>query len=105
MPWLSKTMHPRVHRAYWNHEYAMHSYYLDARWPLVVSGLEALISIGEDDCARQFLDRGRQLASEFKIDLTDDDLRVAYVLQRGLFLRSQIDPNFICNGSSHRILE
>src|ERR1700730_6444634 len=35
-PWLSrgKPMHPRVHRAYWYHEYTMRSYYLDARWTL-----------------------------------------------------------------------
>ena len=84
MPWLLKKMHPRVHRAYWNHEYTMRSYYLDARWPLVVSGLEALISVGEDDPSWQFRDRGRQLASEFKIDLTDDDLRVAYRLRSKL---------------------
>ena len=85
MPWLSKKMHERVHRAYWNHEYAMRSYYLDARWPLVVSGLEALISIGEDDPSWQFRDRARQLASEFKIDLTDYDLRVAYRLRSSSF--------------------
>ena len=45
MPWVSagKLMHSRVHRAYWNHEYAMRSYYLDMRWTLVVAGFEALI--------------------------------------------------------------
>jgi len=86
MPWVSKDklMHPRVHRAYWNHEYAMRSYYLDARWILVVSGLEALISIGENDPSWQFRDRVRQLAAEFKIDLADDDLRRAYKLRSKL---------------------
>lgn len=49
MPWSSKDkrMHDRVRRAYWNHEYAMRSVYLDMRWPLVVSGLEALINVGK----------------------------------------------------------
>lgn len=42
MPWSStaKLMHKRVHRAFWNHENAMRSAYLDIRWTLVVAGLE-----------------------------------------------------------------
>ena len=86
MPWLSKDkhMHDRVHRAYWNHEYAMRSFYLDARWILVVSGLEALISTGKKDLSRQFRDRVRQLAVKFDIHLTDDDLCRAYKLRSKL---------------------
>jgi hypothetical protein len=86
MPWLSKDkrMPDRVHRAYWNHEYAMRSFYLDARWILVVSGLEALISIGEKDNSRQFRDRVQQLAGEFQIDFTDNDLRLAHKLRSKL---------------------
>ncbi len=36
MSWVApnKVMHRRVHRAYWNHEGAMRSYFLDDRWPL-----------------------------------------------------------------------
>jgi len=86
MPWLSKDkrMHDRVQRAYWNHEYAMRSCYLDARWILVVSGLEALISIGEKNLSWQFRDRVRQLAAEFQIGFTDDDLRASYKLRSKL---------------------
>jgi hypothetical protein len=86
MPWLwgDKPMHGRVHRAYWNHEYAMRSLYLDMRWILVVSGLEALLSVGEKHLGRQLRDRGRQLATEFGIDLTDADLRRAYKLRSKL---------------------
>jgi hypothetical protein len=86
VPWLSKDkcMHGRVHRAYWNHEYAMRSYYLDARWILVVSGLEALISTGGKDSSWQFRDRLRQLAAGLKIDLNDDDLKLAYKLRSKL---------------------
>lgn len=56
MPWLSpdKRMHDRVHRAYWYQEYAMRSYYLDARLTHVVSGIEALINTGEKDNSWQF---------------------------------------------------
>lgn len=83
MLWLSpdKRMHSRVHRAYWNHEYAMRSWYLDARWILVVSGLEALITVEENNLSWQFRDRVRQLAGEFNVNLTDDDLRRAYRLR------------------------
>jgi hypothetical protein len=72
MVWVPETkpMHPRVHRAYWNHEYATRCYYLDARWPLVVSGLEALINVEEDHVTRQFCQRALQLAKEFQINLT-----------------------------------
>jgi hypothetical protein len=38
MPWVSdesKKMPDRVHRAYWNHEHAMRTYYLDLRWNIV----------------------------------------------------------------------
>jgi hypothetical protein len=86
MPWLSpdKHMHGRVHRAYWNHEYVMHSYYLDARWVLAVSGLEALISVGEKGLRRQFCSRVRQLAAEFQVDLSSEELGRAYRLRSKL---------------------
>jgi hypothetical protein len=86
MPWLAKDkrMHDRVHRAYWNHEYAMRSLYLDMRWILVVSGLEALLSVGEKHLTGQFCDRGAQLASEFGVGLSDADLRLAYKLRSKL---------------------
>ena len=86
MPWLSKSknMHARVHRAHWNHEYAMRSFYLDARWTLVVSGLEALISFGEDELAWQFCERVRQLAVECHVSLSEIELRAAYKLRSKL---------------------
>jgi hypothetical protein len=86
MPWSSKDkrMHDRVHRAYWNHEYAVRSLYLDMRWILVVCGLEALVSVGEKELRKQFCDRGGQLAGVCGIDLTDADLRCAYKLRSKL---------------------
>jgi len=62
MPWLSKTMHKRVHRAYWNHEFAMRSYYLDVKWTFVVSAFEALMNTREEQVRMQFRERVRQLA-------------------------------------------
>ena len=83
MPWLSKDkrMHERVRRAYWSHECAMRSIYLDIRWLLVVSGLEALMNVGNRDLKWQFRGRVRQLADEFGIGLSDDDLSNAWDLR------------------------
>jgi hypothetical protein len=84
-PWISnKPMLERVHRAYWNHDFALHSYYLDARWVLVVSGLEALINVDEDKNALQFRVRVGALANELKVHLTDSELRIAWKLRSKL---------------------
>jgi hypothetical protein len=85
MPWASqKPMHSRVHRAYWYHEYAMRSYYLDARWTLVVSGLEALVNVEEQNVRQQFRDRVKQVADEFQIKVSTGELNKAYTLRSKL---------------------
>jgi hypothetical protein len=85
MPWRAKDklMHPRIHRAFWNHEYAMRSSYLDVRWMFVVAGLEALINIGSGVTV-QFKKRVYQLAAHFNIVLTVDELEKAYKLRSKL---------------------
>ena len=86
IPWTAtdKLMHTRIHRAYWNHEYAMRSSYLDVRWMFVVAGLEALINVGDEKVSKQFRERVHQLASYFAIPLTVDDLKKAYSLRSKL---------------------
>lgn len=84
MVWLDKPMHRRVHRAFWNHENAMRSYYLDQRWILIVSGFEALTNVDEKDSSRQFRDRVGQIAEELRFKLTSDELRLAYKLRSKL---------------------
>lgn len=86
MQWVTPTklMLDRIHRAYWNHEYAVRSYYLDARWPLIVSGLEALVNVGAKGVTGQFRNRVRQLATFFGISLTDSELSIAYRLRSKL---------------------
>ena len=86
MPWVSinKTMHQRVHRAFWNHEEAMRTYYLDMRWNLVVSGLEALINVEQDYVRRQFVSRVRQLAIECGVNLSETELHSAYTVRSSL---------------------
>lgn len=86
MQWLpsGKSMRERVHRAYWYHEYAMRSYYLDARLQLVVAAFEALINTRDRANARQFRVRVGQLAAEFRIPLTEGELRRAFELRSKL---------------------
>jgi hypothetical protein len=86
MRWVpsSKVMHRRIHRAYWYHEYAIRSYYLDARWPLVVSGFEALINTRNNGVRRQFCFRVGRLATEFNVPLTEKELGRAYDLRSKL---------------------
>ena len=85
MPWVSdKQMLPRVHRAYWYHEHAMRSYYLDVRWPAIVAALEAMVNTDENDCAWQFRDRVRQLAVDFKVALDDAELQRVWQLRSKL---------------------
>jgi hypothetical protein len=81
MVWLGKDMHKRVHRAYWNHEYALRLYELDMRWPLIVGGFEALINTCRIDVTWQFIDRVSRLAVQFGVSLTEDDLGKAYDLR------------------------
>jgi len=89
VPWLSDAnlMHPRVHRAYWNHEYAMRTFYLDLRWILVVSGFEALVSIDKKGrksrCGSraQFNNGVSKLAANFGVTLSEPDLDSAYTLR------------------------
>jgi len=86
MPWVSrkKLMRERVHRAFWNHEYAMRLFYLDTRWQIVVAGLEALLNVGEQNSGHQFKGRVRQLADEFGIQLSDDEILKAWKLRSKL---------------------
>ena len=84
MVWMSKYMHKRVHRAYWNHEYSLRTHELDIRWPLVVGGFEALLSTDDKDATWQFTDRVSQLASEFNIGLTEEELKKIYKVRSRL---------------------
>jgi hypothetical protein len=85
MSWVSqKPMHGRVHRAYWYHEYALRSYYLDARWTLVVSGLEALVNVDEQKVREQFRVRVKQIAGELQITISANELDKAYTMRSKL---------------------
>jgi hypothetical protein len=86
MPWLSKdkAMHYRVHRAYWYHEYVMRSSVLDIRFPLVATGLEALINSDKGDNKKQFCTRVPQLATACGVSLAEAEVEKAWKLRSKL---------------------
>jgi hypothetical protein len=84
MPWLSQKMHTRIHHAYWNHETALRSYYLDVKWTFMVSAFEALMNTREDSVRMQFRDRIDQLAKHFGVAITAKELNDAYTLRSEL---------------------
>ena len=51
------------------------------RWILVVSGLEALVSVGKVNLSAQFRTRVRNLGREFDMKFEEGELRDAYVLR------------------------
>lgn len=77
-------MHTRIHRAYWNHEAALRSYYLDVKWVFIVTALEALMNTGENKSRMQFVERVSQLAKYFGDNISEKELHDAYTLRSEL---------------------
>lgn len=86
MPWASKgrLMYPRVHRAYWNHEYAMRSHHIDIRWMFVVEGLDALVNTSKGNNTHQFRVRVKKIADFLNIAVTQAQLETAYEIRSKL---------------------
>jgi len=63
----SSPLPERASRALWYHEYAVRTYYIEIRWVLVATGLEALIQAGHERSTRRFKCRVSQLASELGV--------------------------------------
>jgi hypothetical protein len=76
----------RVHNAYWQHEYAMRTHYVDQRWLLVCTGLEALQKTSSSGIGltRQFSEKVRILGRMVGINFTPNELVDAYKLRSGL---------------------
>ena len=77
-------MHKRIHNAYWHHEYAVRTYYVDHRWVFVCTGLEALVHSSGTGTTRQFTSRVARLGNIERISFTWEELESAY------FLRSEL---------------
>lgn len=99
VPLLWSQLPRRVHNALWHHEYAARTYYLDHRWTLVVTGLEALVHTDRRRSTAQFTGRVTKLASELAINLSKADASEAYDL------RSQLAHGaaFLSTGTTQRL--
>ncbi len=84
LPALRHDLPRRIHNALWHHEYASRTYYLDHRWTLVCTGLEALVHTDRHPSTAQFSRRVSQLASEFGIDIPEPRANEAYDLRSQL---------------------
>jgi len=74
----------RVHNAYWHHEYAMRTYYVDHRWVFVSTGLEALMNTNPYQGRKKFVSKVRRLAQMEGMVFSDVELERAYDLRSGL---------------------
>lgn len=84
LPHLTTQLPRRLHNAFWHHEYAARTYYLDYRWTLVCTGLEALLHTDRFKNTAQFVRRVPQVAAEFGISISDAEADEAYDLRSRL---------------------
>jgi hypothetical protein len=86
MMWISEEhqMLERVQRAFWHHDTAMRTYYLDSRWTFIAAGLEALLTVEETNVRFQFKSRASRLAAEVGVDLSPDEALDAYTVRSKL---------------------
>jgi hypothetical protein len=57
----------RASRALWYHEYAVRTYYVEIRWVLVATALEAIVHVEKYQSTQQFKSRVSQLANELNV--------------------------------------
>ncbi len=63
-PLKAPTFPTRVSRALWYFDYAQRTYYIDLRWTLISTALEALVHTGKGNSTRHFEERVPTLATE-----------------------------------------
>ena len=88
----------RAARALWYYEYAVRTYYVEMRWVLVATGLEALVHVGRFHSTRQFKCRVSQLAGELGVTgMGISEAEQAYVhrstVAHGQQLHQLLDPD------------
>jgi hypothetical protein len=97
VPTISAFLPPRLHNALWHHEYALRTYYLDHRWTLVCTGLEALVHTDRLQNTSQFTRRIPKLASELGVSISEAEAREAYDLRS----RLSHGVSFLSTAASH----
>ena len=96
VPLLPLPLPPRIHNAFWHHEYAAKTYYLDHKWTLVCTGLEALVHTDRVRNTAQFTRRVPVLASELGLNLSEAEAAEAYDMRS----RLAHGASFIATGST-----
>jgi hypothetical protein len=76
---------PRVWRALWYHEYAARTRYIDVKWTLISTALEAVVHTDKYKSTWQFTGRVPQLARELGgCEFSEADAETAYDCRSGL---------------------
>ena len=76
---------PRVWRAFWYHEFASRTRYVDVKWTLISTALEALVHTDRSRSTAQFTVRVPGLAAELKgCDFSKADAETAYEVRSQL---------------------
>jgi len=78
---LRQQLPKRVHNALWHHEYASRTYFLDQRWTLVCTGLEAFVHTDRTRNTAQFTRRVPALASDIGVNISEAEAVEAYDLR------------------------
>lgn len=81
---MQQQLPKRIHNALWHYEYAARTYYLDHRWTLVCTGLEALVHTDRNRNTAQFTGRVPAVASELGISVSEAEAVEAYDLRSRL---------------------
>jgi hypothetical protein len=86
MPYLleRRPLPKRIHIAYWHHEYAVRTYYVDHRWVLIFTGLDALVNIDPYLGKRKFVSRIKRIAETVGVSASEAELEKAYDLRSNL---------------------
>lgn len=92
--WVSNSglLSERVRRAFWYHEYASRTYYIDIRWTFIVTALEALLNTHREQVLKQFKERIPQLCKLLGIsELSKKEAEQAYTLRSKMAHGGTID--------------
>jgi hypothetical protein len=81
----SKPLPPRATRAFWYHDYAIRTYYVELRWVYVATALESLVHVSREFSGLQFRERVAQIAREVGVpSFGVDEAKQAYHLRSQL---------------------
>ena len=81
----SKPLPPRANRAFWYHEYAVRTYYVELRWVYVATALESLVHVSREFSGLQFRERVAQIAGELNVpSFGVDEAKQAYHMRSQL---------------------